>query len=182
MSAAATLSPGTGGSGSVTPVGGSNGGSGPRPSSLPLPKTLSRSSPAERLALRHKNYSSLILTAHARQKLNSVSSCASSSAESTPTLFSDRQAKSLTPERDFMLHHHNRVNRKMSVGSKCPPVKAELKVKVTNGSNRKASSANASHSTTLTVKTKGRDKKKCHVKQKCISILVVFPYVSHCVI
>ena len=59
-----------------------------------------------------------------------------------------------------MLHHNRVNNRKLSAGvgvglnTKCPPMKAELKVKVA----RKTSTNNnngGSHSTTLTVKTKG---------------------------
>jgi len=74
-----------------------------RPSSLPLPTTLSHSSPMERLALRQQQ----------RAKLTSTSSSAESSSLSssdspadlqpmTPRLgFEHRQVKSLTPERDM---------------------------------------------------------------------------------
>ena len=107
-----------------------------RPSSIPLPTTLSHSNPAERLNLRRKgsfhHRSSLILmppSSSARSKLTSTSSSLSTDSCSPS---SERQVKSLTPERDFALN-----------------------VTIKNNNKNVVRSQQKQHSSTINVKTKG---------------------------
>eukprot|EP00095_Tigriopus_kingsejongensis_P012174 maker-scaffold345_size201316-snap-gene-1.22 protein:Tk12174 transcript:maker-scaffold345_size201316-snap-gene-1.22-mRNA-1 annotation:"hypothetical protein BRAFLDRAFT_63857" len=82
-----------------------------RPSSLPLPKTLTHSNPAERFRQKRSESSSkenspslyranLVLPTHQRVKLNSTSSSTGSNTPSTTPTY-ERQVKSLTPDREF---------------------------------------------------------------------------------
>ena len=81
-----------------------------RPSSLPLPKTISHSSPVDNLNLR-RNSAAIFRTSLVfptkngqRIKLSSTSSSTNSNSTSgSPCGFGyERQVKSLTPDRDFM--------------------------------------------------------------------------------
>lgn len=128
-----------------------------RPSSLPLPKTISHSNPAERLALRgtigaqnarnlsQQQYRASLLI-KARPKLASTSSSAGSTTPTTPGGGGfERQVKSLTPERD--LKRGKPVRKVSSVRS---VVGRGLKV---NENERKTSVAN--NNKLAVAKTKG---------------------------
>lgn len=137
-----------------------------RPSSLPLPKTISHSSPIERFQhlrrnskdssksrnLYHHHRNSLILPP-TRTKLTSTSSCSSGS---TPTY--ERQVKSLTPERDFALNNNNEVKQKQQLLVNNNEIKQKQQLLVNNNvKNNRKKKVSSQNSTTITVKTKGRD-------------------------
>lgn len=159
-----------------------------RPSSLPLPKTLTRSSPAERFRQKRSESSSkenspnlyrasLMLPSQQRVKLNSTSSSTGSNTPiTTPT--HERQVKSLTPERDVHkvggagLRSSNSAVRKVSASSARPLLntKNNREQSVTNVKSAKdakssdrvtSNNAKNSHSSTITVKTKGRVSSMC---------------------
>lgn len=113
-----------------------------RPSSLPLPKTISHSSPAERFAVLRRNKScaatrnlcvqqkqgyfrsSIIYPGrHERLKLTSTSSSTGSTTPTTPSSGGyERQVKSLTPDRDFLKDADVSIRKvSSSKALKCPP-------------------------------------------------------------
>ena len=123
-----------------------------RPSSIPLPTTLSHSNPAERLNLRRKgsfhHRSSLILMplSSTRSKLTSTSSSLSTDSCSPS---SERQVKSLTPERDFALNvtnnfKNNNNNNNNNTNNNNSAIKIVSRTCV-----------KTQHSSTINVKTKG---------------------------
>jgi hypothetical protein len=86
-----------------------------RPSSLPLPITLSHSSPMERLVFRQQQRSKLMSTSLSGGSSTTASSDASPS-DSARFGFEQRQVKSLTPDRDMRCRGGARSSAPVAVG------------------------------------------------------------------
>ena len=135
-----------------------------RPSSLPLPKTISRSSPAERLKLKsgvngtsskenspNLYRANLLLPTHQRVKLSSTSSSTGSSSPTTTPTY-ERQVKSLTPERDLtskstgrstsLLRKASNASRALSAKNSDQPATPSSNMAVTTNNNAKSAPSN----------------------------------------